>query len=73
MFDNTGRRNGRDLVCIAGRWINNHYVVIVEGEWENLLCTVCRMFSDQYVVIVERELEENFCVPHVELLVNIMC
>jgi hypothetical protein len=29
---------GRELLCIAGRRISNHYEVIVEGECEENCC-----------------------------------
>jgi hypothetical protein len=35
---NSGRRMGREKLCTAGRNISDHYVVIVEGEWEENCC-----------------------------------
>jgi hypothetical protein len=29
---------GRELLCTAGRRISDHYVVIVEGDWEENCC-----------------------------------
>jgi hypothetical protein len=34
IYGNSGRRNRIELLCIAGRIISDHYVVIVEAEWE---------------------------------------
>jgi hypothetical protein len=63
---------GREFLCIAGRRISDHFVVIVDGEWEENFCVTHLKFSDKCVLIVDGVLEVNCCVPQLEELVIIV-